>query len=118
MVNVGASVEHLREAHELLADPSQRALAAEALARSLIFANPPDEAVAVARQAVAELGPEHADRQRALEAFELYAVAFGAQVPDAAARLARVRAGGIEDGIAAPRTSAPSSRSRCWPTSR
>jgi hypothetical protein len=38
---------------------------------------------------------------RALEAFELYAVAFGAEVPDATPRLAAVRAGELANGVGA-----------------
>ena len=37
----------------------------------------------------------------ALESMELYGVAFGAHVPDAAARLARVRAAGVPAGLSA-----------------
>ena len=95
----------------------------------------PQEAATVVQRALADLPAEHAGTRQALEALELYAVAFGAQVPDAAERLARVRAAGLRKGLggeharaasppgtgrcgAARRRSAPSSRSRCSPTAR
>jgi tetratricopeptide (TPR) repeat protein len=94
-VDAAAAAEHLREAHDLLEDPLPRALAAEVLARSLLWTGPAPEAVAVARRAIAELAGRHADQRRALEAIECYAVSFGAEVSDCATRLARVRAAGI-----------------------
>ena len=94
LLNVPASVEHLGEAHAQLTDPLERARAGDLLARMLLFTRPPQEAVAVARNTIADLPAGSADERRALEAFELYAgVAFGADVPDAAARLASVRVG-------------------------
>jgi DNA-binding CsgD family transcriptional regulator len=101
-VDSAASAERLREVHDRIEDPLQRALAADALARSLLWTGPPQEAVAVAQRAVAELEGTHNDQRRALEAIELYAVFFGgAQVPDHAARLARVRDEGIPDRLGA-----------------
>ena len=101
-IDSAASAERLREVHDRLEDPLQRALAADVLARSLLWTRPPEEAVAVAQRAVAELGGTHNDQRRALEAIELYAVFFGgAQVPDHAARLARVRAAGIPNRLGA-----------------
>jgi tetratricopeptide (TPR) repeat protein len=94
-VDVPSASEHLREAGELLEDPFQRALAAEILAGILLLSGAADDTVTVVRTAVAELGDQHADQRRALESMELYAVAFGAQVPDAEARLATVRAAGV-----------------------
>ena len=93
-VDAAAAAEHLREAHDLLEDPLPRALAAEVLARSLLWTSPASEAVAVARRAIAELAGRHADQRRALEAIECFAVSFGAEVADCAARLARVRSAG------------------------
>jgi DNA-binding CsgD family transcriptional regulator len=100
-VSVPSASQHLREALELLEDPLQRALAAQVLAQVLILSGDADGAVEVAWTAVAELGDRHADQRRALESMELYAVAFGAHVPDARARLASVRAGGIPDRLGA-----------------
>jgi DNA-binding CsgD family transcriptional regulator len=94
-VDSAVSAERLREVQDLLEDPLQRALAADMLARSLLWTSPAQQAVAVAQRAVAELQGTHSDQRRALEAIELYAVFFGGiQVPDRAARLARVRAAG------------------------
>jgi DNA-binding CsgD family transcriptional regulator len=101
-VDSAASAERLREVHDRLDDPLQRALAADVLARSLLWTRPAQEAVAVAQRAVAELQGTHTDQRRALEAVELFAVYFGgAQVPGAAARLAAVRAAGAPDRLGA-----------------
>jgi DNA-binding CsgD family transcriptional regulator len=101
-VDSAASAERLREVHDRLEDPLQRALAADVLARSLLWTRPAQEAVAVAQRAVAELEGTHADQRRALEAIELYAVAFGGiDVPDHAARLARVRDAGVPERMGA-----------------
>lgn len=94
-----AAAEHLSEAYERLLDPEQRALAGRALALMLLFTNSAKEAVAVTRRAVADLPAEFVDARQVLEAFELYAVAFGAEVPDAASRLASVRDGGVAEGL-------------------
>jgi DNA-binding CsgD family transcriptional regulator len=101
-VDSAASAERLREVQDLLENPLQRALAADVLARSLLWTRPAQEAVTVAQHAVAELGERHTDQRRALEAIELYAVFFGgAEVPDFAARLARVRAAGVPERLGA-----------------
>ena len=100
-VSVPSASEHLREAHDLLEDPLQRALAAQVLAQALILSGAADDAVEVARAAVVELGDRYTDQGRALESMELYGVAFGAHVPDAAARLERARAAGVPDGLGA-----------------
>ena len=105
-LNAPAAVEHLREAHELLTDPLARTLAAEQLARMLLFTSPAAEAIEAARMAAAHLSDEQADRRRSIEAFELYSVAFGAEVPDASARLASVRADGVRSGLGAKMLSA------------
>ena len=97
-VDAVATAGHLSDAYDRLTDPRHRALAARVLSRMLLFTGPAQAAVAVAQQALAELPPELADERRALEAFELYGVAFGARVPDAPGRLARVRAAGVADG--------------------
>jgi DNA-binding CsgD family transcriptional regulator len=101
LLNVPAAVEHISEAHALLDDPVERARAAEVLARMLVFSRPPQESVEVARAAIADLPDGFADQRRALEAFELYAVAFGAEVPDATSRLAAVRGGQLASGVGA-----------------
>ncbi len=101
LLNVPTAVEHISAAHGHLDDPVQRAQAAEVLARMMLFSRPPQESVEVARAALAELPDVFADQRRALEAFELYAVAFGATVPDATPRLAAVRAGELASGVGA-----------------
>jgi DNA-binding CsgD family transcriptional regulator len=85
-----AAAEHMREAYAGLADPEQRAAAARVLARMLLFTGTAQEGVAVAQRAMADLPADHDGRQ-VMEAFELFATAFGADVPGAAARLASIR---------------------------
>jgi DNA-binding CsgD family transcriptional regulator len=101
-VDSAASAERLREIQDRLTDPLQRALAADVLARSLLWTSPAQEAVVVAQRAVTELQGTHSDERRALEAIELYAAFFGgAKVPDVAERLARVRAEGVPGRLGA-----------------
>ncbi|MGZ4305703.1 MAG: ATP-binding protein [Solirubrobacteraceae bacterium] len=94
-VSIRSASDHLREAHDLLEDPLQRALAADGLTRALMLSGAADDAVEVAQTAIAELGDRHADQRLSLESMELYGPAFGADVPDAPVRLARVRAAGV-----------------------
>ena len=100
-VDIPSASEHLREAYELLEDPLQRARVAEILAGILLLSGAADDAVDVARTSTAQLGDRHQDQRRAIEAMELYGIAFGAQIPDAAARLARVRAAGVPSQLGA-----------------
>jgi DNA-binding CsgD family transcriptional regulator len=97
-VDAPAAAERMREAYDRLEDPLQRAFAAEVRALMLMFTRPP-EAVRVVRGAVAELPANYVDERQALEAVELCAGQFGADVPDAAARLAGVRAAGVPRGL-------------------
>ena len=94
-VSIQSASEHLRAAYELLEDPLQRALAADGLTRALMLSGAADDAVEVAQTAIAELGDRYQDQRLSLESMELYGPAFGAHVPDAAARLAGVRAAGV-----------------------
>jgi DNA-binding CsgD family transcriptional regulator len=98
-VNARAAVEHISQVTDRLVDPRTRALAAAVLGRMLLFTGPAQEAAAVVRRALADLPADDARARRGLEAFELYTVAFGADVPNAAERLARVRAAGVEKGL-------------------
>jgi DNA-binding CsgD family transcriptional regulator len=95
-----AAADHMGEAYEGLADPEERAAAARVLARMLLFTGTAQEAVAVAQRAMADLPAEH-DGRRVMEAFELFATGFGADVPDAAARLARIRERPVAAGLGA-----------------
>ena len=83
---------HMRQAYDGLTDPFRRAEAARVLARMLLFTSTADEAVAVVRQAADGLPADLVGPRQAYEAFELYSVAFGAEVPGASERLAIVRA--------------------------
>ena len=98
-VNARAAVEHISQVSDRPVDPRARAHVAAVLGRALLFTAPAQEAAAVTRRALADLPAEDARARRALEAFELYTVTFGAEVPNAAERLARVRAAGIEKGL-------------------
>ena len=69
------------------------------LGRMLLFTGQAQAAATVVQGALDDLPPERAGTRQALEALELYTVAFGAQVPDAAERLARVRATGLQKGV-------------------
>ncbi len=71
------AVAHLREAAELLTAPEDRAWAAYALARTLMFTRRELEAAAVAKRARQELGDDLPDFARALEAIELETIFFG-----------------------------------------
>jgi DNA-binding CsgD family transcriptional regulator len=98
-VNARAAVEHMSQVTDRLVDPRARAHAAAVLGRMALFTGPAQEAAAVVQRALADLPAEDARARRALEAFELFTVTFGAEVPGAAERLARVRAAGIEQGL-------------------
>ena len=98
-MNPPAAVAHISQVHDQLVDPQVRAQAAAMLGRMLLFTGPPQAAATVVQGALADLPAERAGTRQALEALELYTVAFGAQVPDAAERLARVRAAGLQKGV-------------------
>ncbi len=88
---------HLREAYRALTDPTARGLAAIMLCRTLMFTGSPGEAQRVARRAAAALPDELLDLRRALEAFEMMVVWFGAGEPEEAGWVHEFRAG-IEGG--------------------
>jgi DNA-binding SARP family transcriptional activator len=68
--NGPAAVEHLRQAHDTLADPELRAAAALLLARILVFAGGHGQATEFARRAAAELPAELSDERQGLLALE------------------------------------------------
>ncbi len=73
------AAEHLGAAYATLGhDPLRRARVAEILSRILLLTGPPDDAVALARQAQHDLPVEMADARRAMAAVELFAANFGA----------------------------------------
>jgi DNA-binding CsgD family transcriptional regulator len=75
------ATRHLREAYDTLADPRRRAQTAASLARALSFTGAPDEAIALAGRAIADLPDSLEDERHALEAIELMSVVFGAGRP-------------------------------------
>jgi DNA-binding NarL/FixJ family response regulator len=98
-VNARAAVEHISQVSDRPMDPRARAHVAAVLGRALLFTGPAQEAAAVTQRALADLPADDIRARRALEAFELYTVTFGVEVPNAAERLARVRAAGVEKGL-------------------
>ena len=101
MVNARAAAEHIGQVDDHLLGPQARAQAAAILGRMLLFTDPPQEAATVVQRALADLPAELRGARRSLEALELSTAAFGAEVPDAAERLARVRAAGLGKGLGA-----------------
>jgi DNA-binding CsgD family transcriptional regulator len=87
-----AAAEHLREAYEALSDPQARGMAAQVLGRALLFTGFPEEGAAVVRRAAADLPSELEDLRKALQAFELFSVLFGAGDPEELRGLERYRA--------------------------
>jgi DNA-binding CsgD family transcriptional regulator len=87
------AARHLAAALGELTDPRERAVAAGALARCLLFTGPPGEAVAVARRAADEAPPDLEDLRHGLEAVAALGIAFGADAggdgPDAWRRVPR-----------------------------
>jgi DNA-binding CsgD family transcriptional regulator len=96
-----AAAQHLREAYAALSDPQARGMVAQLLGRALLFTGFPGEAVAVVRRAAAELPSELEDLRKALEAFELFSVLFGADDPDHLRRLERHRTLPVGNGVGA-----------------
>ena len=96
-----AAAEHLREAYGALTDPQARGEVGQMLGRALLFTGFPEDAVAVVRRAAAELPPELEDLRKALEAFELFSVLFGADDPDQLRRLQHHRTLSVGDGVGA-----------------
>jgi DNA-binding CsgD family transcriptional regulator len=79
MTSLPAAAEHLRSAYELAGEPSVRGMAADQLARSLVFLGSPDDGGAIAARAARELPAGLADFALRLEAVELFALVFGAE---------------------------------------
>ena len=97
LVSGSAAAEHLREAHRELHDPAARALAANLLARTLVFTGAPAEAADVVRQSIDELPGELEDVRRGMEALEFDLVYIGSRDPGDPDAMAGYR-GGIEGG--------------------
>ena len=76
-----AAVEHLREAYDRLSDPFAIGLAANVLARTLMWQSPP-EAAEVARRAAAVMPPELDQVRLSLDAFRGALIPFGVAAPD------------------------------------
>jgi DNA-binding CsgD family transcriptional regulator len=91
LVSGEAAVEHLREAHDLVDDPVQKANTAFMLGRQLFFLRP-DESVAVFEQALDELAGADAELESILEsALVSHAIFEPRLYPEALTRLERVR---------------------------
>jgi len=103
MTSLPAALGHLRSAYELADEPAARGLAADGLARALMFMHAPDEAAAIAGRAALELPGELGDLARCLEAVEFLALAFGAAHGERLERLRAYRAIDPSDGLGAAR---------------
>jgi tetratricopeptide (TPR) repeat protein len=101
LMSLPGAVAHLREAYEALGDPELRADAAGLLGRALLFAGFPEDAVALAQRAAAELPERFVDMRERLVAFELFCALFGGGGPDALARLEPYRTRPVGDGLGA-----------------
>lgn len=102
MTSLPAAAGHLGSAYERADDPATRGLAADQLARTLVFLGAPDDAAALARDAGLELPPELEDLARRLEAVELFSLIFGAELQgDQHERLVAAREIDVSGGIGA-----------------
>ena len=86
-----AAAEHLRAAYAELEDPRDRATAAELLEWALCFLGPPDQAVRVMEEALADLPAGLEDERRAIEALGRF-TAYWYGLPADDARWAELRA--------------------------
>ena len=87
-IDPAPATEHLWAAYATLEhDPLMRARIAEILSRMLLLTGPPDDAIAVARQARQDLPAELGEARRALAAVELFAANFGGPDLDTRQRL-------------------------------
>jgi DNA-binding NarL/FixJ family response regulator len=91
LLSAPAAIEHLSDGCDLIDHPLDRGSATLLLARTVLFTGRPVEAVALARQAIAELGTEAPDLACALESVELMAPLFGACEAVPLERLERYR---------------------------
>ncbi len=82
---------HLQEAHEGLTDPASKAIAAYALARTMLFIEEEQRAVDFAATEVPRVSAEFPDTAKMLESIELMGLYFGARVDRAAERFAALR---------------------------
>ncbi|HEX8105198.1 MAG TPA: AAA family ATPase, partial [Solirubrobacteraceae bacterium] len=97
-----AGIEPLQRAYAGLSDPAARGRAAIRLSHLLLFVRSPQEGVALAERAAAELPDDLVDLRRGLRAIRLVGAAFGAVDPAEFRRLDDVRRG--------PRGSGPGAR--------
>jgi DNA-binding CsgD family transcriptional regulator len=102
MTSLPAAAQHLQSAYELADDPAARGLAADQLARTLVFLGAPEESGELAREAALELPPELADLARRLEAVELFTLFLGAEPRgDEHERFAAAREIDVSSGVGA-----------------
>ena len=83
LTNGPAARRHLREAYDALTDPLARGRRGRVLARALIFTGAPGRRQRSPAAPRRSSRPSSDDLRRALEAFELIAVLFGAREPEA-----------------------------------
>jgi DNA-binding CsgD family transcriptional regulator len=95
------AVTHLRAAHEGLDDVVARALAAYALARTLLFTGAPAEGAALAQSTAAELPDRFLDLKQALESLVYYGINFGGLEQEGLQGYDQYRGGAAGDGYGA-----------------
>jgi DNA-binding CsgD family transcriptional regulator len=96
--NGPAAVANLRSAHDELLEPEQRGEVAEVLGNVLMFIAAGEEGIRVLRAAAAAL-PQRSDLRQRLEAYELFAVLFGAGDPAELDRLVASRSLRAASGV-------------------
>ncbi len=89
--NGPGTVEHLTEALTFVEDPLRRAEITQVLARATVFTGDPEGCAQVVRAAIADLGDEHEEVRRSLEALLPMTVFFGAGDPASLDALAPYR---------------------------
>jgi DNA-binding NarL/FixJ family response regulator len=75
------ALDTLKEARELATDPARRMELAFLIARTQLFVGAPDQSLATAQQAGAEIPPEMTDERMMFEAFEYALIWFGVGDP-------------------------------------
>ena len=91
MTDAPGSIEHLREALQTLNDPVAKGVAANLLARTLMFTGSPEEAATMAEEVAEEMPIELEDISLSLYAFVAAAAHFGIERPEAVERLKAFR---------------------------
>jgi DNA-binding CsgD family transcriptional regulator len=101
LVDAPAAAAHLRAAQDGLTSPADRGVAAQTLARILLFTASPNEARRAADEGAAGLPSGLEDLRLALEATALYATHFRTPDPDIVSRMVAARSTSALGGLGA-----------------